>query len=229
MKYFSPLLFLFLPLQILAQSEPTGEEIINKFIEAIGGEKRLKKIKSVRMITKGGSESLGVNSTMYSYRKFPNYIRIEICEENDTTINICNNGIGKAIKNGEEKEMDETTLRGLKEETLLFPELYFIEQGYKIHNAGEKPYKLGYYEVELTDPHGNKRINYYNVDSGLLYLSRDLETRTSTYYTHYKEFNKVLIPTVAVMEVGIHQLRFVTEVYEANMKIEESLFRIESK
>jgi outer membrane lipoprotein-sorting protein len=208
----------------ISQELPTGEKVINVYIDSVGGRENLLEVHSTIMEFEG--KVFDMEFSTKSYRIYPDKLKIILTEPHKETIRIYNEGKGIVLVNGSGSQMDDLTRNGMQEEAQIFPFLYHIENGCRVTNLGEKDYEKGHYELELLFPDGRKRYDYYSINTGLLMKSIDVATAGTTYFSEYKYFGKVKIPTKARLRTKEAVLEFTLASYEINPKIKKKEFEI---
>lgn len=107
------------------------------------------------------------------------------------------------------KEMEEEQLKSLAEGSVLHKELRYKELGYQLNLLGiETVLGKDAYKVEIISPSGDISIQYFDVNSGLLFYSTSTSTsggkvvNSTTEYSDYKEVDGVLFPHKVSEQVG---------------------------
>src|SRR5690606_13425048 len=108
-------------------------------------------------------------------------------------------------------------------ETVLFPELEFFTDKYKVTLKGvDNKADQEVYAVEVERTNGKKQMNCYSTESGLLVLStEELQTQMGTmmqetYYEDYKAVKKVKFPFAYKQIVGPQAMSISVQDIEVN-------------
>ena len=210
----------------------TAQKVIDNYIAALGGQKKLSDVKSLKMAM--GADMMGNNIDMKMYKKTPKKLLVEV--------GMGGNVMSKQLMNGEEVSasnmgadlpIDDET----KEEFLIssypFPELNYEELGVKTDLKGvEKVDTKNAYAVEVTYPSGNKVTQYYDVESGLKVRQTKIvktaqgEMAMSTEFGEYKEVDGIQFPHLIVQPMGGGmKLNIKTKSVEVNPAIDDSVFK----
>jgi hypothetical protein len=225
MKVLFGIIIYFLPsFSGICQNIPTGTEVILRFINEIGGKKKLMKVRTIILEVEGTYHDIKFHRKSYTIA--PDRIKIIQKTHFLENIDIMNDGKYQHTENGEIKEMDEETRLWLEDEVKTFPQLYYLEDGSKLKNMGEKDYEKGYYEVEVTLIDGRRKIQYYSIETGLLWKTIDAKTKSSFYYWEYDTFKGVKMPTRGKQNTIYGELEFYITRHEINSKIDPEVFVI---
>ena len=209
----------------------TAEEVIDNYIEAIGGEDKLYNIVDRTTIMRGSVQ--GVNVIIVSYQKAPNKIKQEIKAGTTDQEIIFNGETGVMIMGGKETEITGTELEKLKYEATiaLLPELehYGITlsfEGIKIVDSVDA------YEVIMTLPSGIKWTQYYNTETHLkLKESKYIKTPTGLFeqeiwYDDYTEVEGIKYPFKIRQKIGSQSMEFTVSSIKVNTGVADREFEI---
>jgi hypothetical protein len=159
------------PVLAAAVADPTGEEVLDKYIEVTGGKAAYEKVKDRVVTGKMSVPAQGISGDIVMYQKAPNLTYMSI---NIPQIGVIERGFngeigweknpmtGTRIVDGEEKEQ-------LLRESTINNELNWRNTYSKVENVGtenidDKPA----YKLVMTTKTGNEETRYYDVKSGLL-------------------------------------------------------------
>lgn len=208
-------------------AEMTAEEIVNKHIEAIGGEEAYANLESIVM--KGNMFAQGMPLDFTSYLVMPDKAYMEASTNNMVVFSGGTDGkeawaksamVGAVILEGAEKEsaMDQTELSRFVD---------YKDKGFTIRYVGEDMVKgAKTYKVELVDPADNDTTVYY-FDAETYYILREKSGgNTITYSKHQKVGDKIVRPfKVNISGPGAQGQRMITfESMEVNVDVPDSLF-----
>lgn len=212
----------------------TAEKVIAKYIEAIGGEKKVKELKSVKTTAKGTIQ--GMEVTMLSSKKAGGKYLMELSVTGMGTLQ-------KVVSDGKDISQE---MRGQKipldagmKELSLFETHIVAEVALAAMNI--KPTLKGIENVEGVEavvidyvfPAGGKISNYFDKNSGLkiqtvTYVKTPQgEVAVPIQFQDYKEVSGVKIPHTLLQSMGPMKLKFETSSAEANVNLDDTLFKVQ--
>ena len=204
----------------------TGDEVIERHLEAIGGRQNLEKIETM-VITYAALDSVDQDSLITRYYKYPHFIRQENA---DTGISIATDGKKVwQISAGKWKELKGSNWAYV-------PDIYgdffdYTTRGitYDLQGIEAIDWHI-YYHVVKKHPDGEKRDYYFSAETGLFRMERrdfgigkDIKS-----YWDYRHHEGILIPHlfVVILDVGFGQTHGgILKNIKINVPLEDSLFR----
>jgi zinc protease len=211
----------------------TAEKVIAKYIEAIGGEKKVKELTGLKTTMKGTVQ--GMEITMVSTKKAPGKMLLETV--------VMGNVMQKQVTDGKEFAMVAQGQNipldaGMKEEgmieSLIVPELQLAAMKVKITLKGiENLDGKEAYVLEYQLPSGGKSTHYFDKVTGLKVQSlKEVKTQQGTNavptkYDNYKEVNGVKFPHTTSISMGPMNLKFEVSSVEVNLTIDDAIFKIQ--
>jgi len=207
----------------------TADEVIERHLKAIGGRKKLEKIKTM-VITYSALDSIDQDSLITRHYKFPHFIR----QDNADGISIVTDGdkIWR-ISSGEWEELTDSNWTYV-------PDIYgdFIEyktRGITYELLGiEAIDRHIYYHLVKKHADGKTRDYYFSAETGLFRMERrdfgvgkDIKS-----YWDYRRHEGILIPHlfVVILDVGFGQTHGgILKEIKINVPLEDSLFRQNEK
>lgn len=205
----------------------TAETVIQGYIKAIGGAKKLKKIKDYTIMAAASMQGMTVNLDQYCL--IPDYFLLKVGSGGMVFAKqIFNSGKGVSISpmSNETKEMEAAELESFKDQALGFPELSYTSLGYKLELLGveEQLEKGTCYKLEVTRPSGEKSTEYYDVNSG---LKVKVEMKESVVeLSNYKAVEGVLFPYTLSQSMGGQDIKFEVTNVLVNTKLKKDLFEL---
>tara|TARA_B100000900_G_scaffold90902_1_gene74239 strand:- start:6455 stop:8521 length:2067 start_codon:yes stop_codon:yes gene_type:complete len=206
----------------------TAQDVINKYINVVGGEANLKAISTIVMkadVTIPGAPFVP-EATMR--QKFPNKYSQKI-EANmqgqkiTITKTTFNGERGYSEVQGQRIDFDENQLDESKKIKGIFEELYFEPGELELVSINsvndEDAYKL---KVTID---GKESHRYYSVESGLLLSTEETDDNNNvntTNYSDYQSVNNVMLPFF--MELPGQKLEFKMTSIELNKELKDSSF-----
>lgn len=212
----------------------TAEKVIANYLLAIGGEKKINELKSIRTTAKGSVQ--GMELTMVSSKKVGGKYLMELSVA----------GMGamqKVVSDGKEISQE---MRGqkmpldaaLKElssyESYIVPEAGLSSMKVKaILKSIENVEGSEAYVIDYTFPSGGRISTYFDSKSNLkiqtvTYVNTPQgEVAVPVQYLDYKEVNGVKLPQVIVQSMGPMKLKFETTSTEPNVELDDALFKVQ--
>jgi zinc protease len=213
--------------QIAMDTEISAEQVIDNYLQAIGGSEKAKSIKTGKM--EAMAEIQGTKLTMvYVYDEanhaFNNKIQAMGNVLSNTTIRD-----GKAVVSagGQTMELTDEQFEATKINMFIFPELHFEELGYSMELDGVKDIEgEDAYKLVITNPTGSQQINYYSVASGLKIKSESAENG-EVFYSAYQDHEGIIYPMMSTiknpmipvpLEAKVEKLEFNISISEEDLK-----------
>lgn len=211
----------------------TAEKVIQDYIEALGGEKKLKKVESLRLEMKTNMQ--GMDITITAVNKEPNMYMSSVVGNGMVYQKQVYNGKAGQNSSPRGKEMmSEEELEDMKIESVIFPELLYNTDEYSTELLGiDTKNEEKVYVVEITKPNGDKQKDFFSVDSHLEVASEtSVETPQGPMlmersFSDYKEVNGIMIPHTITEPAGPQLMTLKVEKAVVNGKVDDSEFAIE--
>jgi zinc protease len=216
-----------------AEPLPTVDQILDKYIEALGGREALEKITSRQAKGSFDLPAMGASGTLTMMAKAPN--------KSAMTIDIPGFGVVQTAFDGTMgwennpmagmRELAGKELAARKRDSAFNGELKFKELYQKIEVRGkEKVAEKDAYVIEATPPEGSVEKMYFDARSGLL-VRHDAERESpqgsavlETYFGDYREVDGIKVPFTIkqVMPQFTIQIKF--DEMKQNVDIEDAKF-----
>ena len=100
--------------------------VLNKYIETIGGKEKLESVASLAMMAEGEMQGMKLNLELKKTSKDQFMQDIKVMG-NSMTKQVLNGNQGYIIMQGQRKEMSAEEIKKVKEESMLFPELRYLD------------------------------------------------------------------------------------------------------
>ncbi|MDP2424211.1 MAG: insulinase family protein [Bacteroidales bacterium] len=200
----------------------TAKHVTQKYIQAIGGEKKLSKTKDITI--NAVTSMQGMTITYDTYRKAPNKIKVEIGSGGtvfskkvfDGTNGMVFSQMGNQPLNGD-------MLEEMRIQAILNPELDYQKHGIKQELLGiEMVDGKEAYKMNITLPHGKTITNYYNAESGL--LIRSITESGNTDFSDYRDVNGLKFPFAIKQAMGSQTIDLKVISVKINSKLKDNLF-----
>ncbi|MDX9694713.1 MAG: pitrilysin family protein [Bacteroidales bacterium] len=207
----------------------TAEEVIAKYIDALGGKENLEKIES--FVKKANTSMSGMTINLVTYKKAPNKFAMEMYMNKNMMQKQSFNGEKGKIKGFQgEKEITGEDLEELKISAVFNQELKYNELGIKLSLDGvEKIEGEDAFKVIVLMPNGKKTIDFYSLATGLKIQSRETivtpqgEFVQTQSFSDYREVNGIKFPFL-IKASGIQNMELITESVEINIEIKDEIF-----
>lgn len=212
------------------------QNIIQKYIDASGGEDKLKNIQTLYLKTKAKSKMQGTESTTEMIVKSNinnNSYTQTFVDGKLTMTTVVNDKEGYYIDaDGKKSKFDKSTYKMLKE----IPNFY---QTYSAPLLGKNCQYKGTYKINGEDVYaiaytektaGVEMVNYYSINSGLLTATKSMfnaagtKYETTNYFHDYQSVNGVMYPFKTKSVGNNYTVETVTEEIKFNEGVFESDF-----
>ncbi|MFC4739340.1 M16 family metallopeptidase [Flavobacterium ponti] len=193
----------------------TAKTVLENYIKAIGGEKALKEVKSIVVISKASVQ--GQELQLTSKTTNDNKMNSEMSMSGMTVMKLVVTDKGAyAVQQGQRKEFDGDKLKEMQETAYTFPELLLVNNSDVVLKGIETVNGSDAYALTL----GNKTM-MYDTKSGLK-VAESVEQEQGgqkmtqvTNYGDYKEVKGILFPYNTTLNVGM-ELEFITQEVKIN-------------
>jgi len=202
----------------------TGQAVLNKYIEAIGGADKLKEVKS--LFTKATGSMAGQNLDLIVKATNIGQRAMEI-QMMGTTVNkqVVNKDSGYMEMQGQRMDLEGEMLKAAKLEAILFPELQYVKAQVEISGVeninGKKAYRIAL---------SSGKTAFYDAETGVKVQEvTDLEMNGQSVSTtislgDYKEVSGILFPHTLSQTVGPDKIDFVIQSIVVNEGVSEADF-----
>jgi outer membrane lipoprotein-sorting protein len=195
----------------------TANDVINKYLVAIGGVQKINDIKDLSYAATGNVQ--GQDIKFMSQYKLPDHMLLMV------TLPAMNVTAQKILVKGDEVTMtsmgnptpvDDETKKQLKEEMDPFPEANYAKNGYTLQLAPMLDNIDGtdVYVITATSPAGGVTKEYFDANTGLkIRKETTVGMAPSTYtYSNYKEVNGIMFPYSEKIYQGVDIILTITDV-----------------
>ncbi|GGK28585.1 peptidase M1 [Yeosuana aromativorans] len=206
----------------------TAKTVINHYIEAIGGRKKLENVKDISEIMSANIRGTAI--TITTKKKSPDkyMMALDVPSFNQTVLKYVMNGDNVSVMSrGQNQELSEEQKEAIKKSTTIFPELQYVSSDYKIKLLGVQNIngeKLNV--VQINTPDGEYIKDYFNVDSGLRIkqeVSKDGNTSVTS-YSSYQDVNGILLPFKQMSDIFGQEMELNMKEAKVNGGIDDSEF-----
>jgi predicted Zn-dependent peptidase len=207
----------------------TAETILADYITAIGGEDRLRKVKSVK--TEMMANMGGMAIQMTSFNQAPNQMCMEVAMNGNTMQRVVFDGEkGQIVAMGQAQDMPEEMESEIKAAGQIFPELFYKETGVKADLSGiEKINSKNAYKMIIELPTGKKKTVFFDMQTSL--KIREVKTQmgnTETMdFAEYTEIEGIKFPYSQTITGSMPMpLKLEVKNIEVNKPIDAAIFKL---
>ncbi len=209
----------------------TAARVIDKYLEAVGGEKLAKSLRTIKTTYK--ATAMGTEITMTILKASPQRSKLEIAANGMVFQQLISDGEKVSMSAmGQKMPVDQVTRDKTLFESAIFPELYLEDVEAKLAGVELVDGKEAYV-IEYKLQSGGVSSFYYDAQSGL--KVQQVETiegpqgamRATTSYRDYKPVNGVLIPQVINQNQGPMNFKFEIIEIKLNPNLPETSFLVE--
>lgn len=176
-------------------SSINGTEIIENYLQAIGGKDKLKAIKNIKQVSEATIQgmTLQIEMNLNEETKKASQV-IKINGQELSKINVDGDKV-QVTAQGQEMPISEEDKQNYLSMVTIIPELNYLNKEYTLEVLGISDINgVRAYEVSVVNDKGIKSKEFYGVDNKLK-LKTLSESAGEILYTDYKEFQQILIPT----------------------------------
>jgi len=217
-------LLFFFCMSAYAQTGVTAEQVLNRYVEKTGGEKRWKSVHTTMF--RGVVTLENGDSIVFAVVKAPNKYYIKTTTPDGVWATIYRSGVGVSVHSGKiDTIYDKQKLDDLKLQSSILPDMEYKKLMYKMELSGvQKLDNIDYYEIKLISPNGSTTWNYYDKKTGLLRMI-NYENKSKATFPEYKEFNGCLYPDRELLKLPDGRvIDMVLKGIMVNIPIDERLF-----
>jgi len=175
--------------------EPTAKEVIDNYLNAIGGESNLRNIKTARLEMVAEFQGMVINM-FFTHDDENSRMNQKVMVMGNQASNITVKD-GKAVVSGmgQNQTLTDEQYEEARMNMFIFPELHYSEMGYDLSHEGTQEVNGEQaHKIVVRNSTGASLTNYYSVETGLKIKSENA-TAGDTFYSSYEEFEGVKYPT----------------------------------
>ena len=211
-------------------SDVTGEQVIDTYLQALGGRDKLQSIQDMTLKMSGNIQGMQLDMTRQT--KAPNKLNLVMTMSGMTVNETKYDGQqGKVAAMGQEQPMTDEMKADLAQQAQAFPETAYRSQGYELKlNGVEQIEGKKAYVLEIKTPAGKTMTDYFDVQSGLKLRSVVSEQgmTITTDLSDYREVNGIMIPhKITTTGAAPVPISFEVKSVEFNTGIEDAVFEVE--
>ncbi len=209
-----------------------AQQVIDKYITAIGGKEILENVKDRKNVFTGNVQ--GINLTLEIYQKAPNkyYQKMEAGELNQETWYDGTHGAQATV--GRKVPLDEEQLEMMKLQAILNPQLHFNKLGIELEYSGiDSVNGKPAHEIILNLPSGKQWLQYYDVETG--YIVKQISSVDSEYgsstvtstYSDYRDVQGIMTAHKISQSFGTQMFHLTLESCQINTGLDDELFEVD--
>ncbi|MDP2038249.1 MAG: hypothetical protein Q8L04_12775, partial [Ignavibacteria bacterium] len=208
----------------------TAEQVVAKYVEAIGGKANLEKIQDQTLKMSGAMQGMTINITMI--QKAPNkmYQLVDFGVGQQKTV--FDGEKGKSIQMGQEQELAGAQLEQVKIQATINSFLYYDKLGVKLELGGMEALNgKDAYKVNIIYPSGKKSVQYYDVESGFLVKSSNTvespqgAMNISTEFADYKDVKGTKVAHKIIQGTPMGSIELTVSSVEYNTNPSDEMFK----
>lgn len=218
-----------------AKPSISAQQVISNYINAIGGEAELKKVSSILMT--GELEMQGQKLPVTFKKLVPNKESMTVEMMGQTVMkNVFDGTTGYEMQMGQKKNISAEKIAEKQAINSIFEQLSYTTNGAKLEVKGiEKVNGTDAYKLSVTPAKGTASTEYYDVKSGLLVKTENVEKMNGTdiaisfEFKDYKKFGNVLLPQNLLQTVqtpmGAQEINIMIKETKLNQGITDADFK----
>ncbi|UCS95756.1 peptidase, M16 family protein [Echinicola marina] len=210
----------------LVKQEVTAEEVVQKYIAAVGGQAMVDGLRNMEMVMETEIQGMTLNITVITDQENHRALNLTEMNGNQVAKTLIKDGKGTVVSMGKEQEITGERLNSMKSQTYIVPEMYYTDLGYEISYdgtgevEGEKAHR-----VLLKDANGVETREYYSIESGLK-LMTESEVAGKVVYEDYKDWEGITFPSKITMSNSMMPVPMEVKVIsmKMNQELDDQLF-----
>jgi zinc protease len=186
--------------QIEMSADVTSEEILNKYITAIGGEAKLRAIKTAVIESQAEIQGMKLTFVAMHDENQAAYNQKVLMMGNVASNLVVKGDKGKMMAGPQSKDFTAEELEDIKQNINIFPELHYKALGLQVDLEGVKEVEgEEAYKIVVSNGKGSSQVNYYSVKTGLKIMNENPQSG-ETIYSNYQEVDGVKFPMKSLMK-----------------------------
>ena len=205
----------------------TAESVNLMYINAIGGEKALNKIKDVTIMATASMQGMTLGFDFY--RKAPNKYLMQVSTGEMVLQKVTFDGNAAKISSPmgvESQTLDGAALEDMKVNATLNAELLYPQLGVTLALDGiEEVNGADAYRLVITNPSGTKTTAFIDVATGL--KVKEISEQGTATFADYRAINGVKFPFTLGQQMGPQTIDLKVLSVKVNTKLKDDLFKIQ--
>ena len=194
----------------------TAQNVLEKYIEAIGGKEKLMGVESYSLIAEAEMQGMILNLEVKKTSK-NQYMQDVKVMGNSMSKQVVDGDKGYMVMQGQRKDLGEEELKKVKEESAPFPELNLLNTDVALEGVevidGKKAYK-----IKISD----EKTSFYDIETGLKVQdalsveAQGQQVNTTFDYTDYKEVSGIKFPFLFIQTMGPQKFDYIVKEIKVN-------------
>ncbi|WP_242921719.1 insulinase family protein [Pontibacter liquoris] len=212
----------------------TADQVLDNYVKALGGKANIEKLKDISVTSNATIQGMALVFT--KQQKGNDKFAVQVLMNNSPVQRVIINGDKGKIESpmqGINKEITKDDLAAQKLDANMFAVLQYGKLGITSKLTGmDNVEGKEVYVVEVAMPNGQKTLQYFAKDSGLLLREvNSLEspqgviTQTKN-FGNYKEVNGVKFPYLVEISMGPQQIKTEVQTIEVNKGLSDDTFKL---
>lgn len=214
----------------------TAQAVVNDYIKAIGGEKELMKIKSMKKVADVSIPGAPPITLEINQTKDGKFMSNMAAGAMTVQKQIFDGIKGRTMGMQGNEDMSEDDIKRMKIDGNMFPELKYSNEDIKLSLKGIDTFnEESCYVVDVTFPNGDVKTDYYAIGTKYLIGSvemvgeGDQKFQKEDSFSDYKKVGKIMMPYKASQNVGPQTISMEYKTIEINKKVDPQIFYIETE
>lgn len=170
------------------------QDVINKYITAVGGMANISKIKNATMVMEAEFQGAKITIKSISDQEKKRLVQETSFMGNVAQRTILADGKARVTAMGQEQVLSEEMVEMMTSQTFVFPEAHYQALGYSLKVVGDEEVNgESAHILEITAKNGMVTKEYYSKSSGLK-LRTSSEATGDVNYGSYEKVEGVLVP-----------------------------------
>jgi zinc protease len=210
--------------RIEVSTDVTSEDVLNKYLNAIGGEAKLRNVKTATIESQAEIQGMKLTFLALHNENEAAYNQKVMMMGNVASNVVVKGDNGKMSANGQSKVFSPEEIAGLKPDIHIFPELHYQSHGLNVTLDGIKEIEGEQaYKVVVSNGTAVSHVNYYSVKTGLKIMNENPKNG-DTIYSNYEEVEGIKVPMKNLVKSPMIPMPIETVVqkieFNANVQIE---------
>lgn len=208
----------------------TAEQVIAKYVEAVGGKANLEKIQDQTLKMSGAMQGMTINITMI--QKAPNKMYQLVDFGVGQRKVVFDGEKGRTNQMGQEQELAGAELEAMIIEATLNAYLYYDKLGVKLELGGMEALNgKDAYKINLIYPSGKKSVQHYDVESGFLVKSSNTvespqgAMSITTEFADYKDVKGTKVAHKIIQGTPMGSIELTVSSVEYNTNPSDEMFK----
>lgn len=206
--------------------EKTPQEIINDYIDAIGGEQKISGIKTITLVMEADIQGMKIEIDTNRDMEGLRLMQQMVVDGNVMQKTVVKDNEGYMSMMGQIKPLSEDELATLKTNIYAFPEMHYKDMGFSV-TRGENATINGEeaYELIVINSAGLESKEYFSISTGLK-LKMAAEVAGDIIFDDYEEVEGILFPMKVTISNPMLPVPMETRVVsiQVNERLDDSLF-----